>query len=421
MTGTAVPAANELREFYGLTVVVIPTNKPCIRVDHPDVIFTHKAAKYKAVVSEVIRVNKTGRPVLIGTCSVEESELLAERLRQAGVGCNVLNAKNDELEAGIIAMAGEAGAVTVSTNMAGRGTDIKLGGPQEKGRNRVVELGGLYVIGTNRHESRRIDDQLRGRSGRQGDPGSSKFFISLEDDLMKRYKLKELIPEGLYPENQEEPLESTVFAREIARGQRIIEQQNFEIHRTLDKYSIVVEQQRQIIFRLRMNILFDAERSNIMMTRLPEKYTRLCREVGEEVLRQAEKKVLLFLINRCWAEYLDHISYLRETIHLVNLAGKIPASEFNKTAIESFENLKKDIISETAAVLEAAMITSEGIDLEKEGLKAPSSTWTYLVNDRPEQLGMMQMPIALDPLSALLSLPVWIASFSKQKKARRLQ
>lgn len=421
MTGTARHAAEEFAEFYGMRVVVIPTNMPCIRADMPDVIYTDKEAKLKALVSEIYEIHKSGRPILIGTCSVEESELLAVRLEQAGVSCKVLNAKNDELEAGIIAMAGEAGAVTVSTNMAGRGTDIKLGGLLETGTDKVVELGGLYVIGTNRHESRRIDNQLRGRSGRQGDPGSSRFFISLEDDLMKRYKLKELIPEGLYPENQEEPLESTVFAREIARGQRIIEQQNFEIHRTLDKYSIVVEQQRQIIFRLRRNILFDAEQTGIMKSRLPEIYNRLCAEFGEEVPRQSEKKVLLHLINKCWAEYLDHISYLRETIHLVNLAGKIPVSEFNKTAIESFENLKKDIVCEAAAVLEAAEITSEGIDLEKEGLKAPSSTWTYLVNDRPEQLGIMQMPIALDPLSALLSLPVWIASFSKQKKTRKLQ
>lgn len=420
MTGTARHAADEFAEFYGMRVVVIPTNKPCIRTDFPDLVYTDKNAKLIAVVNEVVKVHETGRPILIGTCSVEESELLAGMLEQAGVRCNVLNAKNDELEAGIIAMAGEIGAVTVSTNMAGRGTDIKLGGRFEEEFEKVVGLGGLYVIGTNRHESRRIDNQLRGRSGRQGDPGSSRFFISLEDDLMKRYKLKELIPEGLYPAKQEVPLESAVYAREIARGQRIIEQQNFEIHRTLDKYSIVVEQQRQMIFKLRRDILLDAAVTSIMNSRLEDRYKRLSAEIGEDVLRQVEKKVVLYLINKCWAEYLDHISYLRETIHLVNLAGKIPVSEFNKTAIESFENLKKDIIDEAAAVLERAEITGEGIDMEKEGLKAPSSTWTYLVNDRPEQLGIMQMPIALDPLSALLSLPVWVASFMKQKKSRNV-
>jgi preprotein translocase subunit SecA len=420
MTGTARDAANEFAEFYGMRVVVIPTNRTCIRVDHPDIIFTDKQAKYKALVKEIAEVHATGRPVLIGTCSVEESELLAEKLWEAGVGCNVLNAKNDELEAHIIARAGVAGAVTVSTNMAGRGTDIKLGGEFEEDRENVVCVGGLYVIGTNRHESRRIDNQLRGRSGRQGDPGSSRFFISLEDDLMKRYKLKELIPEGFYPKQQDEPVDNNVLAREIARGQRIIEQQNFEIHRTLDKYAIVIEQQRQMIWKLRMDILFDNAVSCVMKTRLVEKYRRLAAEFGEEVLIRAEKKVMLHFISRCWAEYLDYMSYVRESIHLVNLAGKIPVSEFNKTAITSFDKLKEDITDEVASVLERAEITRNGIDMDKEGLKAPSSTWTYLVNDRPEQLGIMQVPIAIDPLSILLSVPVWAYAAMKQKMSKHI-
>ncbi|HEY8348957.1 MAG TPA: accessory Sec system translocase SecA2, partial [Clostridia bacterium] len=226
MTGTARSAAEEFMEFYGLNVAVIPTNRECIRIDHPDVIYTHQEAKIDAVVNEVKNVHSTGRPILIGTRSVQESELLAERLRSIGIHCSVLNAKNDELEAAIIAKAGMPGAVTVSTNMAGRGTDIKLGGEHEEEHDRVAALGGLYVIGTNKHESRRIDDQLRGRAGRQGDPGSSRFFISLEDDLMKQYKLKELIPKRLYPEKSSGPIRSRVIARETARAQRIIEGQN---------------------------------------------------------------------------------------------------------------------------------------------------------------------------------------------------
>jgi preprotein translocase subunit SecA len=178
MTGTALSASDEFMEFYGLKVVMIPTNKPCIRMDYPDVVYTHKEAKYNAVVSEIVNTHKTGRPLLIGTCSVEESEMLAVKLKEAGVGCQVLNAKNDELEAEIITKAGTPGAVTVSTNMAGRGTDIKLGGEFEEEREKVVSLGGLYVISTNRHESRRVDNQLRGRAGRQGDPGSSRSFVA---------------------------------------------------------------------------------------------------------------------------------------------------------------------------------------------------------------------------------------------------
>ncbi|MBA1334187.1 MAG: Protein translocase subunit SecA [Firmicutes bacterium] len=206
MTGTAVAAAGEFNEFYCMDVVVIPTNRPCIRRDHPDLVFTHSQAKQKALVSEVKRAHGTGQPVLIGTGSVEESERLASDLRKVGIEPRVLNAKNDEMEAIIIARAGEPGAVTVSTNMAGRGVDIKLGGEREQERDRVVALGGLYVIGTNRHESSRIDNQLRGRAGRQGDPGESRFFISLEDDMIVRYDIAKLIPARNFPQKREDPV-----------------------------------------------------------------------------------------------------------------------------------------------------------------------------------------------------------------------
>ena len=187
MTGTAQTAALELRQLYGLEVVVIPTHRPMIRVDQPDLVFTHREAKEKAVVDEIRRVHASDRPVLVGTLTVEESERLAARLRSAGVACQILNAKHDEMEARVVAGAGAVGAVTISTNMAGRGTDIRLGGEDEADHERVAALGGLYVIGTNRHESARVDLQLRGRAGRQGDPGESRFFVSLEDDLLVRY------------------------------------------------------------------------------------------------------------------------------------------------------------------------------------------------------------------------------------------
>lgn len=403
MTGTARPSSEELLEFYGLSVAVIPTNRECMRIDLPDVIFANRKAKMDALVTEITAVHKTGRPVLIGTRSVEESEELAERLAEAGVSCTVLNAKNDEKEAAIIANAGRPGAVTVSTNMAGRGTDIRLGGEHEEDHDKVAGLGGLYVIGTNRHESRRIDDQLRGRAGRQGDPGSTRFFISLEDDLMKQYKLKELIPEDLYCNAGNDPIENKLIRRETLRAQRIVEGQNFKIRRTLQKYNILMERQRQMIFSRRNEILF-GRLPGLFKTHLAERYESLMPVVGEAALLKAERQVLLHFMNTCWTEYLDYLFYIRESIHLVNMAGKIPLTEFNRIAIEGYEKLLGDIRQETIAVLERAEITGDGIDMEKEGLKAPSSTWTYLVDDSPEQLGIIPVQLTMDPVSITLTI-----------------
>ena len=204
MTGTATSCAAELAQLYGLDVVVIPPHVPMVRIDRDDLVFTGREAKERAIVDEIQRAHATGRPVLVGTSTVTESENLAARLRTVGVSCEVLNAKNDAEEAAIVARAGQFGAVTISTNMAGRGTDIRLGG------DRVVVLSGLYVIGTNRHESRRVDLQLRGRAGRQGDPGESRFFVSLEDELLVRYGIRDLIPAGFFPKNSDAPIESPV-------------------------------------------------------------------------------------------------------------------------------------------------------------------------------------------------------------------
>ncbi len=403
MTGTARSSSEELQEFYNLSVAVIPTNKPCIRVDHPDVIYPHQQAKIDAIIEEVKNVHKTQRPILIGTRSVYESEQLAERLHSIELECSVLNAKNDEQEAAIIANAGMPGAVTVSTNMAGRGTDIKLGGADEKEYDRVVALGGLYVIGTNKYESRRIDDQLRGRAGRQGDPGSSRFFISLEDELMKKYRLKELIPERLYPVESSYPLDNRVIKKETARAQKIIEGQNFKIRQMLQKYNVLMEHQRQMIFNWRSEVLF-GKLPGLFKSKLPEKYESLVPIVGERALLTAERQLLLHFICSCWTDYLDFLNYTKESIHLVNISGKTPVSEFNKIAIEAFDKLYNCIEQEVIAVLSKAEITTHGIDMEKEGLKAPSSTWTYLIDDSPEQLGIMPMSFALDPFNVILSI-----------------
>jgi preprotein translocase subunit SecA len=383
MTATAKTSEEEFDTFYGLKVVVIPPNRPCIRIDLPDMVFTHKEAREKALITEMMQVNAAGRPVLVGTASVEESERLALSLQQTGIKCSVLNAKNDEKEAAIIAEAGDLYAVTISTNMAGRGTDIRLGGKNEENRDKVSALGGLYVVGTNRHESRRIDDQLRGRSGRQGDPGSSCFFISMEDDLMVRFRLKELIPTKLLPSTQDDPIENPIVAREIARVQRIVEGQNLEIRKTLRNYSFMVEQQRRIIQEYRMNILLDDEKPELISEHYTERYNKLLSIVSKEVLTEVEKQITLFHIDKAWTEYLGYITYIREGIHLLSLGGKNPSFEFQKTIIKAFEEMKQTINARIISTFTTAEITEKGIDAKREGMTGPSSTWTYLINDNP--------------------------------------
>ncbi len=388
MTGTACTAAPELKEFYGMDVVVIPTNKPCIRKDHPDMIFTHMEAKQSALIKEIKRVHETGQPVLVGTSSVSESEQLAEELKKAGVTCCVLNAKNDEMEAQIIARAGEFGAVTVSTNMAGRGVDIKLGGEKEQDRDRVAALGGLYIIGTGYHESMRIDNQLKGRAGRQGDPGESRFYVSLEDELMKKYDIIKLIPSALC-ERQDKPLENQIIRREIEKGRRTVEGYNSDIRRQLWKYSFIIEEQRRIIHNKRQDILKDKAQMQLLSRCAEERYNSLLEKFGEEALQKAEKSITLYYINKCWADYLDYISYIRESIHLVVIGKKDPLDEFHRSAIEAFESMKENMENEIVSKFNTVEITEKGIEIDKEGLRGPSSAWTYLINDSPDQFSRL--------------------------------
>ena len=223
MTATAKPAADELAKFYDLELLMVPSNRPCIRIDQPNYVFADRETKHKVLVSHISDVHNTGRPILVGTTSVAESEDLAVDLRAAGIDCTVLNARRDDQEARIVAGAGALGAVTISTNMAGRGTDIRLGGRQGLDHDQVAALGGLYVIGTNLHESRRIDDQLRGRAGRQGDPGSSRFFVSLEDELLVRYRIADSFGQRWRSVAGEAPADSAILRRRINQAQRIVE------------------------------------------------------------------------------------------------------------------------------------------------------------------------------------------------------
>jgi preprotein translocase subunit SecA len=382
MTATAQPAAMEFKEFYDLTVVVIPPHRRCLRLDEPDVVFTHRAAKMEALVQEIARVHAEGRPVLVGTASVAESESLAAALKQVGISCRVLNARRDEQEAHIVAQAGKLEAVTISTNMAGRGTDIRLGGEDESQKERVKALGGLYVIGTNRHESRRVDQQLRGRAGRQGDPGSSRFFVSLEDDLMERYNVRSLIPAKHLPPPQAEPINDPLVRREIARAQRIIEGQNFEIRKTLWGYSAIVEEQRKTMQARRRQVLVDTETSFLEAT-APRHYAKLHAAVGGETLRQVERTILLYHMDREWSDHLAHIADIREGIHLYRFGGRIPLAEFQQRANGAFVEMQQKVDDDILKTFRSLRVTAGSIDLDRAGLRGPASTWTYLINDNP--------------------------------------
>jgi preprotein translocase subunit SecA len=385
MTATARPSAAELKEFYGLNVVVMPSHRPCIRVDNPDMVFTQREAKARALFREIAAVHATGRPILVGTLSVKESEELASALRETGVRCEVLNAKNDELEAGIIADAGKVGALTISTNMAGRGTDIKLGGADEAEREKVLALGGLYIIGTNRHESLRIDRQLRGRAGRQGDPGSSRFFISLEDEIFERYGLKGRFFKRYRLRAGPDAVDNPVIRTDIAHAQRVIEGQNFGIRKSLWTYSFLTEMQRRIVQEAREAVLNSQDGALWLRPPAPEVVAVGKARFGAEEWEKIRKRVSLFHLDRCWADHLAFLSDIRESIHLVSLGGKEPVNEFQKTATGAFEEMEAKIEEAITATLEGLIKMEGPIDLDAQGLKGPSSTWTYLVNE--EQFG----------------------------------
>lgn len=383
MTATAVPAAEEFKTFYNLSTVVFPPNRPCRRVDEPDLVFSHRGAKMAALIEEITRVHATGRPILVGTASVGESEALAAALAGHGIDCRVLNARHDAQEARIIARAGVTGAVTISTNMAGRGTDIVLGGGDETDREQVVALGGLYVIGTNRHESRRIDDQLRGRAGRQGDPGSSRFCISLEDDLIRRYGVMELIPKEQRPERRPDTIEDPVVRREIARAQRIIEGQNFDIRRTLWRYSALVDEQRRSVCERRQELLRDEIEPAFCEDEAPDHYEKLESMVGPRALRHSENLLTMHLLDRHWSDHLALIEDIREGIHLQRYGGRQPLDEFHKQIVDAFAAMMEDVRSEAVAAFRGLSAEGGSITLEQAGFRGPSSTWTYLVNDNP--------------------------------------
>jgi preprotein translocase subunit SecA len=285
------------------------------------------------------------------------------------------------------------GSVTISTNMAGRGTDIRLGGDDERDRDRVVALGGLYVVGTNRHESRRVDLQLRGRAGRQGDPGESRFFISLEDDLLMRYGIRKLLGSGVISSKSSghdaRPL-SRILRREVDRAQRIIEGQDLEIRRTLSRYSLVVEQQRTLVMERRQSLLHGESEPDVWSGE-PERHRALVARAGPDPVRHAELALTLHHIDRLWRDHLAFCADLREGIHLVSLGGQDPLNHFTRSAVTAFRQFE-DAVEYAVLDSMARVSAADGrLDLSETGIHRPSSTWTYIVNDDPfrHQLGRL--------------------------------
>ena len=424
MTGTAETEAQEFEEIYSLETIVIPTNLPMIRDDKEDKIYLTLEEKYDALVEEIEQINSTGAPILVGTISVETSELISSKLKQRKIEHNVLNAKQHEREAEIISQAGAQNAVTIATNMAGRGTDIVLGGNEKDAsfREKVLSLGGLHVIGTERHESRRVDNQLRGRSGRQGDPGSSQFFLSLEDSLMKIFapeRVKNLM-QSIGGMKKGESIEHRMLTGAIERAQRRVEGRNFDLRKRILEFDDVLNEQRQVIYSQREEILqeddltelidsmrfneisdlvysflppssvesqwqtdklknslssdfafefdpvqfLDDEKNNQdnlideIVSQLKNKYLEKRIEYSE-VLPGLEKQIVLQVIDISWKNHINALEYLRQNIGFRSYAGKDPRLEYKREAFEMFEGLLTNINAEAIKFLSKIHINKE--------------------------------------------------------------
>ncbi|MBR0482173.1 MAG: preprotein translocase subunit SecA [Firmicutes bacterium] len=362
MTGTAKTEEEEFIEIYNMNVVVIPTNKPVIRQDLDDSVYANQKAKFKAIVNEIVRRHETGQPLLVGTISVEKSEMLSEMLKKRGVQHNVLNAKQHMREAEIVAQAGRFGAVTIATNMAGRGTDIILGGhyddPEEQKREheKVLAAGGLHIIGTERHEARRIDNQLRGRSGRQGDPGSSQFFVALDDDLMRLFggdRIQMIMDRfGL----TDEPLEAGMLSKTIENAQKKVEGKNYGIRKYVLQYDDVMNRQRTIIYEERNRVLHGENLRDYIVSMMrdvamdDEDYERLLRqyelkekEIGEERMREVERVLLLRIVDTKWMDHIDAMDQLKTGIGLRSLGQQDPAQAYANEGFDMFEEMLNSI------------------------------------------------------------------------------
>ena len=385
MTGTALAAGEQLRQFYKLGVSPIPPNTPNIREDEVDRVYITAAAKMDAIIDHITEVHATGRPVLVGTHDVAESEELHERLVKRGVPAVVLNAKNDAEEAAVIAEAGKLNAVTVSTQMAGRGTDIRLGGTdgrEHDDEKTVAELGGLHVVGTGRHTTERLDNQLRGRAGRQGDPGSSVFFASWEDEVVASH----LEPGKLPTETDDEGrITNAKAASLIDHAQRVAEGRLLDVHANTWRYNQLVAQQRAIIVDRRNTLLSTPTAREELKERAPERYEELAEAVSEDELERICRLIMLYHLDRGWADHQAFLADIRESIHLRALGRQNPLDEFHRMAVDAFASLAADAIEAAQQTFETANVLEDepGLDLSK--LARPTSTWTYMVHDNPLQ------------------------------------
>ena len=459
MTGTAKTEEQEFQKIYGLDVVVVPTNKPNIRIDYPDVIYKTRRAKYRAVANAIEELHKKGRPVLVGTTSIQQSEELSELLKKRGIEHNVLNAKFHEKEAEIVADAGQMGAVTIATNMAGRGTDIVLG-------DGVAELGGLHIIGTERHESRRIDNQLRGRCARQGDPGSTRFYLSLEDDLMRLFGSDNIsgIMDKLGME-EDEPIEHKIVTRSIESAQKKVEARNFEIRKQVLEYDDVMNQQREVIYDQRRQILEKADLKETVLDMAShivdrsmdmyapkeaysedwdvkslisyaeefyapagflkeEKLQERSRDELETflhkvavdyynareenntapIMRELENLVMLKVVDSHWMEHLDAMDALREGIGLRAYGQRDPLVEYKFEAYEMFEAMKEALGDKVEKVAVSARLTDAPACITTEG---PLSLEMEKVLARGPEAGTEGMPKTVRVLELNAKHPVF--------------
>lgn len=374
MTGTALAAGEQLRTFYGLGVSVVEPNEPLIRVDRPDRVYATAPEKTAAVVTTVAEAHAEGRPVLVGTHDVAESEALSERLTAHGVPVTTLNAKNDAEEADIVARAGERGAVTVSTQIAGRGTDIRLG-------DGVRELGGLLVVGTGRFVTERLDNQLRGRAGRQGDPGESMFFASWDDPLVTAFLDAKDRPGA--PDASGFVAAPSAASR-IDHAQRVAEGAMLATHSSTWRYNRLTAQHRDILDTRRHALLTTDEAWDLLAGRNPERAEQLADDVPHDVLVVAARRIVLHHLDRAWSDYLAHLADVRESIHLRALGRENPLDEFHRIAIDAFAEVQSRALDESDRTFRTADIGPDGVDLESLGLVRPSSTWTYVrESERP--------------------------------------
>ncbi|SPM36712.1 Preprotein translocase subunit SecA (ATPase, RNA helicase), partial [Mycobacterium rhizamassiliense] len=392
MTGTALAAGEQLRQFYQLGVSPIPSNEPNIREDESDRVYVTAAAKNDAIIDHIADVHQTGQPVLVGTRDVAESEDIHERLVRRGVAAVVLNAKNDAEEAEVIAEAGKHAVVTVSTQMAGRGTDIRLGGSDEADHDRVAELGGLHVVGTGRHHTERLDNQLRGRAGRQGDPGSSVFFSSWEDDVVAANLDRNKLPEQT---DEDGRILSPKTTSLLDHAQRVAEGRLLDVHANTWRYNQLIAQQRAIIVDRRNTLLRTATAREELAELASERYEELAEDVSEERLETICRQIMLYHLDRGWADHLAYLADIRESIHLRALGRQNPLDEFHRMAVDAFASLAADAIEAAQQTFETANVleSEPGLDLSK--LARPTSTWTYMVNDNPlsdDTLSTLSLP-----------------------------